>query len=97
MEIYKGRIFDDFIDQNKIQYVIPVYQRNYEWTDEECKKLYEDIITIVKVGNQHFCGSIVYSYLQEIEGVKQLVIIDGQQRLTTIFLLIKFEIIKYFG
>ena len=89
MEIYKGRIFDDFIDQNKIQYVIPVYQRNYEWTDEECKKLYEDIITIVKVGNQHFCGSIVYSYLQEIEGVKQLVIIDGQQRLTTIFLLIK--------
>ena len=77
------------MDKNKVQYVIPVYQRNYEWTKEQCEKLYEDIITIVKRDNPHFCGSIVYSNLQEVEGVQQLVIIDGQQRLTTIFLLIK--------
>lgn len=44
MKIERGRIINDFIEPNKRQYSIPVYQRNYEWSDEQCKKLFADII-----------------------------------------------------
>ena len=39
MDIERGRIINDFIEPNKKQYVIPVYQRNYEWSREQCVKL----------------------------------------------------------
>ena len=44
MDIGPGRIINNFIDPNKRQYVIPVYQRNYEWAEDDCKKLFEDIV-----------------------------------------------------
>lgn len=44
MDVGPGRIVNNFMDPNKKQYVIPVYQRNYEWSEEDCKKLFEDII-----------------------------------------------------
>ena len=44
MYIGEGRIMNDFIEPNKKQYIIPVYQRNYEWAEEQCRKLFEDII-----------------------------------------------------
>lgn len=44
MKIDKGRIINDFIEPNKRQYAIPVYQRNYEWSKEQCVKLFEDIV-----------------------------------------------------
>ena len=37
MDIGPGRIINDFIDPNKRQYIIPVYQRNYEWSEDDCK------------------------------------------------------------
>ncbi len=43
MFIEPGRIINDFLEPNKKQYVIPVYQRNYEWSQEQCRKLFEDI------------------------------------------------------
>ncbi len=42
MKIEPGRIMNDFIEPNKRQYIIPVYQRNYEWDREQCIKLFED-------------------------------------------------------
>ena len=44
MKIDKGGIINDFIEPNKHQYTIPVYQRNYEWSKEQCEKLFEDIV-----------------------------------------------------
>ena len=85
-------VFKNFLTQNKTQFVIPVYQRNYDWTTTQCKQLLADII---EVGNKkhnedtHFIGSIVFIHdgVYTSSDVKQLVIIDGQQRLTTMTLL----------
>lgn len=63
--------------------VIPVYQRNYDWKPENCARLFDDLIEMVKDGREeHFFGSIVS---QTPHGER--VIIDGQQRITTVFLL----------
>lgn len=82
---------NSFLEQNKTQFVIPVYQRNYDWKDTQCKQLFEDIIaTGAKVEHEtHFIGSIVFIHdgVYTSSEVKALVIIDGQQRLTTISLL----------
>ena len=43
MKIDKGSFINDFINKNLRQYSIPVYQRNYEWSAEQCEKLFEDI------------------------------------------------------
>ena len=89
MKIDKGGIINDFIEPNKKQYVIPVYQRNYEWSEEQCTKLFEDIIVAYKRDKYHFTGSVVYAQLDTKNKIDVYVIIDGQQRLTTIYLIIK--------
>lgn len=81
----------EFMKENqKNQFVIPIYQRLYSWEKEQCKQLWDDII---KIGGDdkmdgHFIGSILYV----LDGIKHsnnaLLIIDGQQRLTTITLLL---------
>ncbi|GHR98233.1 hypothetical protein VN1161_07910 [Helicobacter pylori] len=70
------------------QFVIPIYQRLYSWKKEQCEQLWDDII---KIGgndkmNGHFIGSILY-VLDGNTPSSPLLIIDGQQRLTTITLL----------
>ncbi len=73
------------------QFVIPIYQRVYSWEKEQCKQLWDDII---KIGGDdkmdgHFIGSIVFvHYGIYSTGHNELLIIDGQQRLTTITLLL---------
>jgi len=89
LKIDKGRIINDFIEPNKRQYAIPVYQRNYEWSKEQCIKLFEDIVLAYKNDRTHFCGSVVYAPLKEEHNIHYYIIIDGQQRLTTIYLLLK--------
>ena len=89
MKIGPGRIINDFIEPNKRQYAIPVYQRNYEWSREQCVKLFEDIVMAYKKDKTHFCGSVVYAPLKEEHNIHYYVIIDGQQRLTTVYILIK--------
>ncbi|MFP6189032.1 DUF262 domain-containing protein [Helicobacter pylori] len=82
----------DFIGKSQEkQFVIPIYQRVYSWEKEHCKQLWDDII---KTGGNdqiegHFIGSIVFEH----DGIyttnhNELLIIDGQQRLTTITLLL---------
>ncbi|GAA7799031.1 DUF262 and DUF1524 domain-containing protein [Helicobacter pylori] len=78
-----------FFEENQNnQFVIPIYQRLYNWKKEQCEQLWDDII---KIGgndkmNGHFIGSILYA---RVDGTHSspLLIIDGQQRLTTITLL----------
>ena len=89
MKIEPGRIINDFIEPNKRQYLIPVYQRNYEWSKDQCEKLFKDIVLASEKDRTHFCGSVVYASLKEEHNIKYYVIIDGQQRMTTIYLMIK--------
>ena len=67
------------------QFSVPIFQRMYSWTEEECSRLWDDILRAGSDDNveSHFLGSIVY-----IDG-SQFQIIDGQQRLATLILLIE--------
>ena len=74
------------------QFVIPIYQRTYSWTEKECRQLWDDIL---RTGadhdiSSHFVGSIVYieKGLYQVSSQSPLLVIDGQQRLTTVTLLI---------
>ena len=70
MKIEPGRIMNDFIEPNKRQYIIPVYQRNYEWDREQCVKLFEDIVLAFRRDKSHFVGSVVYAPLKQVHGTK---------------------------
>lgn len=70
------------------RFVIPVYQRNYDWRTENCKQLFDDLVKVVRNHRKsHFFGSIVSVY--NPDGVNnEFLVIDGQQRLTTVSLLL---------
>ncbi|MCD7808774.1 MAG: DUF262 domain-containing protein [Erysipelotrichaceae bacterium] len=84
-------IFEEFIKEAYgSQYVIPVYQRNYTWRkNKQIKQLLDDIESILKGDtNKHFMGTIVYN-IGKIEFiVRERIVVDGQQRLVTMFLII---------
>lgn len=81
----------DFLRKSP-QFVIPIYQRTYSWTEKECKQLWDDIVSCGKNDRTlvHFIGSIVYiqNGLSQVTHQSSLLVIDGQQRLTTITLLL---------
>jgi uncharacterized protein with ParB-like and HNH nuclease domain/predicted transport protein len=74
------------------QFVIPIYQRNYSWTAEQCEQLWNDLLRAGRDAKitAHFIGSIVYveRALSSVTSQESLLVIDGQQRLTTSTLLI---------
>ncbi|MTD41472.1 DUF262 domain-containing protein [Erwinia sp. CPCC 100877] len=78
--------------QSSNQFTVPIYQRKYSWSEKQCKRLLMDIEQIAE--NQraqgHFTGSIVYitNDIYSVSGVPKLQVIDGQQRLTTVSLLL---------
>ena len=79
--------------QKSPQFVIPIYQRTYSWTDKQCRQLWDDVL---RAGSNdaitvHFIGSIVYveQGLSMVTSRAPLLVIDGQQRLTTVSLLIE--------
>jgi uncharacterized protein with ParB-like and HNH nuclease domain/predicted transport protein len=79
--------------QKSPQFIIPIYQRTYSWTDKQCRQLWDDILhagssDVIAV---HFIGSIVYveQGLSQVSHQAPLLVIDGQQRLTTVSLLIE--------
>ncbi len=79
--------------QKSPQFVIPIYQRTYSWTRPECEQLWDDI---VRAGLRedvaaHFIGSIVYieKGLYQVSSQQPLLVIDGQQRLTTLMLILE--------
>lgn len=75
------------------QFAVPIYQRTYSWTEAECRQLWDDIIRTGSNDNirAHFLGSIVYveKGLYSVTGYSPMLIIDGQQRLTTVSLIIE--------
>ena len=77
----------EYMEGSKKRFIIPVYQRNYDWKTENCKQLYDDLIKVIKNKRRsHFFGSIVSVYEPSGRNTEFL-IIDGQQRLTTVSLL----------
>ncbi len=70
------------------QYVIPVYQRVYSWTERYCEVLWEDVVQASKKGHPHFVGTMLYRPEGEHGGVCRLALVDGQQRLATLVLLL---------
>ncbi len=88
MDARKGNIYE-ILNGNK-QFLIPDYQRFYSWDLEQCERLWGDIVEMQKKGKEgHFVGSIVNIAEQAMPtGVQKYMIIDGQQRLTTLTLLL---------
>lgn len=78
----------EFMHGKDKRFMIPVYQRNYNWKKkEQCQTLWDDLEYIIKQGNNkpHFFGSIVSV---RDKNTDDLIVIDGQQRLTTVSLLL---------
>lgn len=83
-------LFSDVLEKNKRVFRVPVYQRNYDWTNIQCEKLFLDILEANKKNCQHFIGTVVY--IDDVNGgsgLNEVLIIDGQQRITTIYILLK--------
>lgn len=84
MEAHNNNI-EEFLGAKKTVFVVPVYQRNYDWKKENCQQLFNDIVGIVETGREHFLGTICF----KVYTSRERSIIDGQQRLTSITLLLK--------
>lgn len=90
MDAHKLWMLRDFIGTNKVLFRIPVYQRNYDWSDSNCNRLLDDVYTIIETGDKHFLGTIVFMAAKSGGfALQEYIIIDGQQRLTTLMLILK--------
>lgn len=75
-----------FFDGSDKRFIIPLYQRNYDWKEENCEQLFQDLIKLHNCDRKnHFFGSIVSSIQS---GTEDRYIIDGQQRITTVSLML---------
>lgn len=75
-----------FFDGSDKRFIIPLYQRNYDWKEDNCEQLFQDLIKLHKSDRKsHFFGSIVSSIQS---GTEDRYIIDGQQRITTVSLML---------
>ena len=84
MQVSKKPI-SEFLEGRSKTFVIPVYQRDYAWTNTNCAKLWQDLLDLqITKKSSHFLGTIVNIYDRQEERL----IIDGQQRLTTVSLLL---------
>ncbi len=75
-----------FFDGSDKRFIIPLYQRNYDWKEENCEQLFQDLMKLHQSNRKnHFFGSIVSSIRS---GTEDRYIIDGQQRITTVSLML---------
>lgn len=84
MQAHNSNI-EEFLSSQRTVFVVPVYQRNYDWKEGNCKQLFQDICHVVDTKKEHFLGTICFKSHSSHERS----IIDGQQRLTSITLLLK--------
>ncbi|WP_217613274.1 DUF262 domain-containing protein [Helicobacter pylori] len=86
----KDSYLEDIL-KDKLYYQIPIYQRPYQWTEENCEKLLDDLFFNYEDDreNDYFCGSLVLIAISEDSKVKTYDVVDGQQRLSTFILLAK--------
>ncbi|GAA8625688.1 hypothetical protein KYTH78_07110 [Helicobacter pylori] len=77
--------------KDELYYQIPIYQRPYQWTEENCEKLLDDLFFNYEDDrdSDYFCGSLVLILISEDSKAKTYDIVDGQQRLSTFILLAK--------
>ena len=76
------------LDGSDKRFVVPVYQRSYDWKKQNCIQLYDDVKKIVDGQSaNHFFGSIVVAYSGK-GSVQEAIIIDGQQRITTVSIML---------
>ena len=87
MNANKVSLLNGLIGKDRRQFIIPIYQRKYKWTNEQCTRLIDDIIRSGKKHIMHFTGTVVYEEKGGTFNVAYLV--DGQQRITTLMLIIK--------
>lgn len=83
--------FSDLITAASRRFEIPVYQRPYSWDEDQCIQLWEDVLSVGrKEQDSHFTGSVVWIQdgTMSANGITPLLLIDGQQRVTTIMLLL---------
>jgi uncharacterized protein with ParB-like and HNH nuclease domain len=75
-----------FLDGSDNRFIIPVYQRNYDWTQKQCKQLFDDLVSVINnKSKSHFFGSLVSTHQSGAKA--SYLIIDGQQRITTVSLI----------
>ncbi len=79
----------DFLGSGKTIFEIPVFQRNYEWGKAQCEQLFKDLTIVAQNDTDHFIGAIVYVTETGNKMSHIYRIIDGQQRLTSLTLLLK--------
>lgn len=87
----EAQSIQEFITLNGKRFIIPVYQRPYSWDEEQCAQLWDDVLDIGRRREGwHFTGSVVWVQQGEMSpaGVTPVLIIDGQQRMTTVTLLL---------
>lgn len=90
MDAHRRWLFSEVLETNKRVFKVPVYQRNYDWNNIQCEKLFRDIINANANDCQHFTGTIVYiNDINGGSGLNEVLIIDGQQRITTMYILLK--------
>lgn len=78
MQAYNASMAD-FLGAKKAFFVVPVYQRNYDWLDSNCRQLFFDIEKTIETGEEHFIGTVVFKASTSHERS----LIDGQQRITS--------------
>ena len=85
-----GSTIKNLISGSNKVFVIPSFQRNYEWTQEQCDELFSDIKKVAKKDvTQHYLGNIVYyESMNTYASYTELVLVDGQQRITSLLLLV---------
>jgi len=84
----KMNLLDGFIGTDRRQFVVPIYQRKYKWTIEQCSRLIDDMLRASSKKLEHFTGAIVYK--ERLGGSPRVAdLVDGQQRITTVMLMVK--------
>ncbi len=104
MEAKEKEILNELISGTKCQFVIPVFQRNYDWRIKDCIRLFNDVIDLAQdkdhPDRKHFMGAFVCKFTRFVDtNYNQFVLIDGQQRLTSITLILKalYDYLGQFG
>ncbi|WP_172137081.1 DUF262 domain-containing protein [Adlercreutzia sp. ZJ473] len=79
----------DLLGREHVQFVVPTYQRLYSWKHRQCEELWLDVHRAAKSNLTHFVGTLLYEQdAQDAGGITRLAVVDGQQRLTTLTLML---------
>lgn len=78
----------EFMEEGDMRFVIPAYQRLYSWNETQCEELWLDILRAARGKHNHFLGTVLYNVVQDEGMPTHIEVIDGQQRLTSVSLII---------